>query len=272
MQVRPEYILVDNGSDQPETTTLLESLDDRPDVSILRDDRPFNWAELNNAAASSATGEVLIFLNNDIEALTPGWLDILCAQVERRAIGAVGARLLYPDRRLQHCGVVLGLGGAAGHLLAGLPDDEPGYLSMAMTTRECSAVTGACLATRRSLFEDLGGFDETLGVDLNDIDYCLRVWRSGHRVIYESTAELIHHESPSRGTAGDVRDIIRFVDRWKEQILIGDPYLNPHLTRVDSSCALRDEDEGAWWQQWYTSLSSVGVAESQLGPELGGAA
>ena len=253
--VSPEYLLVDNGSVQPETMTLLERLGDRSDVRILRDDRPFNWAALNNAAATVATGEVLVFLNNDIEALSAGWLDALCAQAERPEVGAVGARLLYPDHRVQHCGVVIGLGGAAGHLLVGLDEHEPGYLSMAVTTRECSAVTGACLATRRATFESHGQFDESLGIDLNDIDYCLRVQSSGQRVLYESTAELIHHESPSRGTAGDIRDIVHFIDRWKTTILAGDPYLNPHLTRVDSSCALRGTGEEEWWHRWHVGLS-----------------
>ena len=271
MDVVPEYVLVDNGSDQPETATLVEALAARPDVTILRDDRPFNWAKLNNAAARRATGEVLVFLNNDIEALAPGWLDALCAQAERPEIGAVGARLLYPNHRVQHCGVVLGLGGAAGHLFVGLPDDQPGYMDMAITTRECSAVTGACLATRRSLFEELSGFDETLGVDLNDIDYCIRVWQSGRRVIYESSAELVHYESPSRGTAGDVRDIVRFVHRWKDRILEGDPFLSPHLTRVDSSCALRDPGEEIWWQQWYAGLTRPGVTDDQAASDSGAA-
>ena len=254
--VSPDYLLVDNGSVQPETTTLLERLADRLDVRILSDDRPFNWAALNNAAAALATGEVLVFLNNDIEALSAGWLDALCAQAKRPDVGAVGARLLYPDHRLQHCGVVIGLGGAAGHLLVGLAEDEPGYLAMAVTTRECSAVTGACLATRREVFDRHGQFDESLGVDLNDIDYCLRVQRSGLRILYESTAELVHHESPSRGTAGDVSDIVRFTKRWEASILAGDPYLNPHLTRIDSSCALREPGEEEWWQHWHDGLTS----------------
>ena len=255
--VTPEYLLVDNGSVQSETATLLERLAARPDVRILTDDRPFNWAALNNAAASAATGDVLVFLNNDIEALAMGWLDALCAQAERLDVGAVGARLLYPNHRLQHCGVVIGLGGAAGHVLAGLEDAAPGYLAMAVTTRECTAVTGACLATRRTLFESQGQFDESLGIDLNDIDYCLRLQRTGLRVLYESTAELIHHESPSRGTAGDVRDIRHFIDRWQESIVAGDPYLSPHLTRVDSSCALRGPDEEEWWHRWHAGLSET---------------
>ena len=253
--VVPEYVLIDNGSVQPETKTLLDRLVVRSDVRLLRDDRPFNWAALNNAAALEATGSVLVFMNNDIEALRAGWLDALCAQAGRPDVGAVGARLLYPDRRLQHCGVVLGLGGAAGHVLLGLGDREPGYLNMAITSRECSAVTGACLVTRREVFEDHGLFDESLGVDLNDIDYCLRVQRSGLRVLYEAGAELLHHESPSRGTAGGVADIVRFINRWKPSILSGDRYLNPHLTRVDSSCALRGPAEEEWWHQWYVGLS-----------------
>jgi len=158
---------------------------------------------------------------------------------------------------VQHCGVVIGLGGAAGHLFVGLDEGDPGYLAMAVTTRECSAVTGACLATRRSVFEHHGRFDESLEVDLNDVDYCLRVQRSGLRVLYEATAELIHHESPSRGTTGEIRDIIRFIDRWKSSILAGDPYLNPHLTRVDSSCALRAPGEEEWWHRWHLELSET---------------
>jgi GT2 family glycosyltransferase len=252
-----EYLLVDKGSVLPETATLTERLAARTNTRIISDARPFNWAALNNSAAGLARGDVLLFLNNDIEALGPGWLEALCAQAERPGVGAVGARLLYPDRRLQHCGVVIGLGGAAGHVFAGLQPDEPGYLNMAVTTRECSAVTGACLATRRAVFEDLQGFDESLGIDLNDIDYCLRAQQVGLSVIYEPGAELVHHESPSRGVAGDVRDIVRFVDRWRSAIVDGDQYLNRHLTRVDPSCALRGPDEDTWWQQWATGLAHV---------------
>jgi GT2 family glycosyltransferase len=250
-----ELILVDNGSEQPETETLLTRLSARPRTRIVTDARPFNWAALNNVAAEQARGDVLVFLNNDIEAPQPGWLEALCAQAVRPDVGVVGARLLYPDQRVQHCGVVLGLGGAAGHLFVGLPEGEPGYLGMARTTRECAGVTGACLATRRSVFDRLEGFDESLGVDLNDIDYCLRAQLMGLRVIYEPEAELLHYESPSRGTAGDVRDIVHFLDRWSATLAEGDPFLNPQLTRVDSSCALRDPGEGDWWQQWRSNLS-----------------
>jgi GT2 family glycosyltransferase len=250
-----ELVLVDNGSADPETLTLLERLAQRQDVTVLRDPRPFNWASLNNAAAARSGGEVLLFLNNDIEAVRSGWVELLAAQALRSDVAAVGARLVYPDGRVQHVGVVVGLGGAAGHVLAGLSGTDPGYLGMAVLARDCTAVTGACLATRRAVFDEVGGFDEELGLDLNDIDYCLRAAQLGYRVVMEPAAELVHHESPSRGTSGSIPDITRFVDRWENVIRAGDRFLSPNLTRVDSSCALRGPDEESWWQQWRSILS-----------------
>lgn len=250
-----ELVLVDNGSTEPETFTLLDRLEARPGVVVRRDPRPFNWAALNNAAADAVRGDVLLFLNNDIEALRPGWLAALAVQALRPDVGAVGARLLYPGGRVQHAGVVLGLGGAAGHVLAGLPGDQPGYLGMAVLTRDCSAVTGACLATRREVFESLGGFDEDLGLDVNDIDYCLRARERGLAAIYEPLAELVHHESPSRGTSGSPKDQLRFLERWQDVVVSGDPYLNRNLTRADCSAALRRGDEEKDWQEWRSTLT-----------------
>ncbi len=251
-----QLLLVDNGSTDPETLSLVERLHRRHEVEVVHDPRPFNWAAINNAAAQLASAQVLVFLNNDIEALHPGWLDALVAQALRPDVGVVGARLLYPDRRVQHVGMVVGLGGAAGHVLVGLGPDEPGYLGQAVLARECSAVTGACLATRRSVFEALGGFDEELGLDLNDVDYCLRAGQRDLRVLVEPAAELIHHESPSRGTSGSADNIRRFVERWETLLLEGDPYLNPNLTRVNGSCALRGPDEQGWWLRWRSTLPS----------------
>ena len=249
-----EFVLIDNGSSDPEVLSLLERLDARTDVRILSDARPFNWAQLNNAGAEIAQGEVLLFLNNDIEAHRQGWLSALVGHALRPDVGAVGARLLYPDRRLQHCGVVVGLIGAAGHPLVGLAEGQSGYMHMALATRECSAVTGACLASRREIFDLLGGFDETLGVDLNDVDYCLRGLQAGYRTIYEPAAELIHYESPSRGTAGGADDIVRFLDRWAAYISSLDPYFSKHLTRSDVSCGLATAGEEERWNQWHSTV------------------
>jgi GT2 family glycosyltransferase len=251
-----QFVLVDNGSVEPETLSLLGRLETRHDVTVVRDDRSFNWAALNNAAVDAARGEVLLFLNNDIEARHSGWLGVLAAQALRPDVAAVGARLLYPGGRVQHAGVVIGIG-AAGHTLVGLPTDQPGYLGMAVLTRDCSAVTGACMASRRNLFEELGGFDEELGIDTNDIDFCLRARERGYRVLYEPLAELIHYESPSRGKTGTVPDIRRFMLRWNEQIETGDPFLNPHLTRLDGSCALRRPEEEEQLHQWRQTLQSA---------------
>ncbi|MGH9099775.1 MAG: glycosyltransferase, partial [Acidimicrobiales bacterium] len=201
-----EVVLVDNGSTEPETATLLERLQARlrPDVDVLvrHDARPFNWAALNNAAAAQARGEVLLFVNDDVQGGTAGWMELLVVQALLPEVGAVGARLVYPDGRLQHAGIVLGLAGATGHVLAGLEAGLPGYLGMAVHPRDVTAVTGACMATRREVFDQLGGFDESLGLDFNDVDYCLRARSRGLRVVLEAGAELVHHESPSRGTSG----------------------------------------------------------------------
>jgi GT2 family glycosyltransferase len=233
----------------------VEALEQDPDIAVLRDSRPFNWAALNNRAVTLSRGDLFVFLNNDIEARRPGWLPALSAHALRPDVGAVGARLLYPEGRVQHCGVVVGMGGAAGHPLVGLPGEAAGYIGLATVTRECSAVTGACLATRREIFEQLGGFDESLGVDLNDIDYCLRADTKGYRTVYEPSAELTHHESPSRGTAGGAGDIVRFIRRWQEYITQGDRYFNPHLTRIDASCGLTRPEEEDVWNQWYSTVT-----------------
>lgn len=251
---RTQIVLVDNGSVEPETQSLLDRLGTRPDVTILHDDRPFNWSELNNMAVDHVQSDVLVFMNNDVEALHRGWLEQMASHVQRAHVGAVGARLLYPNGRVQHAGVVLGMGGAAGHVLAGLSRTLPGYLGMAVLTRDCTAVTGACLVTGHSVFDTLNGFDASFGTDLNDIDYCLRAARSGKLTIYEPLVEMIHYESPTRGTSANTDEIAAFIDRWYEAISAGDDHLNCHLSRIDSACALRTLDESEWWSNWRLSL------------------
>ncbi|HVB04703.1 MAG TPA: glycosyltransferase [Acidimicrobiales bacterium] len=245
---RLELVLVDNGSELPETEALLAELGRQPDVRIVRDPGPFNWAAINNAAAREASGNLLLFMNNDMEARVPGWLDALVGHALRPEIGAVGARLVYPDGAIQHAGVVIGLGGIAGHVLRGLPGALPGYASMAISTRNCSVVTGACMMVRREVFEAVGGFDEELPVAFNDVDFCLKLRAAGYLVVYTPLAELIHHESRSRGHTDDLAENQRIRERWGEALVAGDPYLNPHLSHWRYWCPLSSAQEDYRWK------------------------
>jgi len=260
---RIELVLVDNGSELPETAALLDRLSSEPRVKILNAPGPFNWASLNNDAAAEAEGDVLLFSNNDIEARAPRWLHAMLGHALRPEVGAVGARLLYPDGDIQHAGVVVGLGGIAGHVLRGLPGDHPGYNSMAFQTRDCSVVTGACMMTRREVFDSVGGFDEHLPVAFNDVDYCLKLREKEYLVVYTPLAELIHHESRSRGHTDDLMESRRILERWADVIITGDPYLNPHLSHWRYWCPLSTAQEDDRWKTYLeTSVSTRGRLSS----------
>ncbi|HLI15540.1 MAG TPA: glycosyltransferase [Acidimicrobiales bacterium] len=247
---RLELVLVDNGSELPETEALLERLQADESVRVIRHPGPFNWAAINNAAVRHCRGEVLLFANNDIEARAPRWLEAMLGHALRREVGAVGARLLYPDGAIQHAGVVIGLGGIAGHVLRGLPGSDPGYNSMAIATRNCSVVTGACMMTRREVFESVGGFDEQLPVAFNDVDYCLKLRERGLLVVYAPLAELVHHESRSRGHTDDLAESRRLVERWGAVIAAGDPYVSPHLSHWRYWCPLSTAQEDDRWKTY----------------------
>jgi GT2 family glycosyltransferase len=231
--IRLELILADNGSRAPAAAALLRDYAARPDVKILRDDGPFNFSRLNNRAAREASaGEYLLFLNNDTEALNDEWLSALVEHGQNPEVGAVGAKLLYPDGRVQHAGVVLGVGEVAGHAHRLIPDHDPGYFGGAAVVREFSAVTGACLLTRRALFLEMDGFDEVnLAVAYNDVDYCLRLRERGLRVLYTPYARLRHHESASRGLVNNPREAAYMQRRWGKALL-NDPYYHPALSRL----------------------------------------
>jgi GT2 family glycosyltransferase len=245
-----ELILVDNDSALPETLALLEELALEPHVRILQAPGPFNWAAINNAAASASSGELLLFLNNDIEAKVPGWLDAMVGHAQRDEVGAVGARLLYPDGTIQHAGVVIGLGGIAGHVLRGLPGHQPGYASLAISTRNCSVVTGAAMMVRREVFFEIGGFDETLAVAFNDVDFCLKLRERGFLIVFSPLTELIHHESKSRGHTDDVVENKLMLTRWRGVMVNGDPYHNPHLSHWRYWCPLSTAQEDDRWKNY----------------------
>jgi GT2 family glycosyltransferase len=232
-----EILLVDNGSDDAEALAYFAELDAQPGITVIRDDRDFNYSALNNAAVAQARGELVGLLNNDIEVISPGWLDEMVSIALQPGVGAVGARLLYPDRSVQHGGVLLGVGGIAGHAHKHLPADDPGHGGRAQLTQTFSAVTAACLVVRKALYEQLGGLDEErLGVAFNDVDFCLRLRDAGYRSIWTPYAELLHHESATRGLeiAVEARDRLARESAWMTErwgaLLRNDPAYNPNLT------------------------------------------
>lgn len=231
-----EIVILDNGSRDPGALAYISSLGGQAGITVVRDDSPFNYSRLNNTAVRHTRGDVLCLLNDDIEVLTPGWLEEMVSFAVQPDVGAVGARLWYPDGTLQHGGVIIGIGGVAGHAHLRLAKGQAGYYSRGVLQQELSAVTGACLAVRRAVYDEVGGLDEQIAVAFNDVDLCLRLRAAGYRNIWTPFAELIHHESASRGYEDTPEKLARFQrevrfmqERWGTT-LAGDPYYNPNFS------------------------------------------
>jgi GT2 family glycosyltransferase len=230
-----ELIVVDNGSGAADALAFLERLSREPERRVLRRPGPFNFSALCNAGAREARYPFLLFLNNDVQAQGPDWLGRMLEFAARPQVGAVGAKLLYPNGRLQHGGVVLGLDGFAGHVQRGVGADDPGYLGALAWPREVTAVTGACLAVEARKFFEVDGFNEAwLPVEYNDIDLCLRLSERGYLCVLEPRARLMHRESASRGANRwlDSRYASEhgyFRERWATR-LRDDPYFHPALS------------------------------------------
>ncbi|WP_424360148.1 glycosyltransferase family 2 protein [Methylocystis parvus] len=231
-----DVLIIDNDSVEPGTLQLMNELSVKYDrVKIIRVPGSFNFSALSNAGAEASTGEYLLFLNNDTQIVTPDWIERLLYFATRSDIGAVGAKLLYPNRKVQHVGVLLGMGGVAGHFGAGLDENAPGWMGRNLAPHEVSAVTGACLMVARKKFDAVGRFDEeNLPVDLNDVDLCLRLGERGWRTICHSQVVLIHHQSASRGGGLRLQQVYErerrfFVERWRA-VIRDDPYFHPALS------------------------------------------
>lgn len=250
-----DIVIVDNGSTEAATLAYFERLRADPRLSILRIDEPFNFSRLNNQAAAAARGELLCFLNNDTEIISPGWLEEMVSLACQQGVGAVGAMLYYPDGKMQHAGVVLGMGGVASHAHKGLARRSPGDHGRAALTQAMSAVTAACMVVRKTVFIQAEGFDEKLAVAYNDVDLCLRTGALGLRNVWTPFAELYHYESVSRGDdlrsarAGFVEESQMIRDRWGE-LLHADPYFNPNLSlkRPDFGLAYPPRHARKWWE------------------------
>jgi GT2 family glycosyltransferase len=237
----PNYTItiVDNGSVEPQTHAYLEAASRDPRIRVMRDDRPYNYSELNNRAVAETRSAYLCLLNNDTEIIDGNWLGEMMRYAVRPGIGAVGAKLLYADRSIQHAGVVLGLGNAAGHAHRALPDGDPGYFAQAHVAHYASAVTAACLVVERDKFLAVGGLDaEALAIAYNDVDLCLKLTRAGWRNIYAPQATLLHLESKSRGADLSpqhreryMRELAVFQQRWGTSTIV-DPMHHPRLDRA----------------------------------------
>jgi GT2 family glycosyltransferase/glycosyltransferase involved in cell wall biosynthesis len=239
-----EVIVIDNGSDDPATLQYLDRLPDRCRVLRIESiDGKFNFARINNLAAEQAEGELLLFLNNDTAVLKPEWLSQMVGYAQMPGVGAVGARLLFPDGRVQHSGVVVGLHkGLAGHAFKLASPHELGYMLFAAVPRNYSAVTAACMLVRREAFFEVGGFDqEQFAVAYNDVDFCLRLGQAGWRSVCVPRAELAHHESASRGLDDQPCEPKRFRQLWGRQ---GDPFYNPNLSLDDEQFQIGSRRHG----------------------------
>lgn len=232
-----EILLIDNGSDNEQALSYFSQLNEYPNIRVIRDDRPFNYSALNNAAVAKANGTIIGLINNDIEVITPDWLEEMVSLALRPGVGAVGAKLWYPDKRLQHGGVIVGLGGVAGHAHYLIGEESAGYFGRASLTQQFSAVTAACLLVQKAHYQAVGGLDEeNLTVAFNDVDFCLKLQAAGYRNLWTPFAELYHHESVSRGLDDTPEKRERFItevrymeQRWPKEIA-RDPYYHPSLS------------------------------------------
>lgn len=249
-----EILIIENNSVEAETEAYYQSLTDkRADdqeetsaASIIRYSGPFNYAAIHNFAVPYAKGEYMILLNNDTEVLAHDWIQEMLGICQKEEVGAVGAKLYYPDGTIQHAGVILGLCGVASHLFVGAPGDKDGYAGRLVSVQDFSAVTAACMMTKKSAWEKVGGMEERLAVAYNDIDYCLKLQEAGYRIVFTPYAELTHYESKTRGLEDTKekqqrlqREADIFQEKWKEKMDAGDPYYNRNLSLTKTDCSLR---------------------------------
>ena len=243
-----EFIIIENNSEDEETFAYYKKLEaENEKAHVVYWDGGFNFSAINNFGAEHAKGEYLLLLNNDTEIIHPDCLWQLLGYCMREDVGAVGARLYYEDGSIQHAGVVLGFGGIAGHTFIGFPHDANGYFSRIICAQDYSAVTAACMMTKKSVYEQVGGLTEELVVAFNDIDYCMKVRALGKLVVYNPYAQLYHYESKSRGLEDSpekqeryYREMKYFVTKWKECLDKGDPYYNPNLTLAKADFSLKN--------------------------------
>ena len=232
-----EIIIIENNSGLDETFSYYEKLSkENASVRVIKYDGSFNYSKINNFGVSKAKGDHLLFLNNDTEMIDPDSIKNMLSIAALPDVGAVGARLFYPDGTVQHAGVTLGVGGIAANAFSGADKEDPGYMNRISCMQELSAVTAACLLMKKADFDEIGGFTEELAVAFNDVDLCMKIRALGKKIIYYPNATFFHYESKSRGTEDTPEKVKRFngeidffKERWEKELLMGDPYYNPYL-------------------------------------------
>ena len=241
-----EIIIVENNSTTDEIFQYYKELSQDPRIRLLRWKKEFNYSAINNYGVCHANGEYLLFLNNDVTVITPGWIKELLGVCQRPEVGAAGVKLIYPDNTIQHAGCVIGLGGIAGHMFVDMPANRTGYLHKASILQDMSAVTAACMMMKRTAFEEAGGFTEKLPVAFNDVDLCLKVRKNHKLIVYDPYVQLYHMESKTRGAEDNKEKVRRFQEeieymrcQWIDILKKGDPYYNKNLSLTKWNYSLR---------------------------------
>lgn len=241
-----EILIVDNQTTDIATLNYLETLKNYKNINILKYNHPFNYSSINNYAVSKAHGEYILLLNNDIEVISPNWIQEMLQHAIRNDIGVVGAKLYYPDMTIQHAGVILGIGGVAGHSHKYFEGNDYGYFSRLKIIQNYSAVTGACMLVSKDIFKEVGGLSEGLAVAFNDVDFCLKVQTEGYNNLWTPYAQLFHHESKTRGAENTLEKVYRFnqevkfmMMKWNKELL-DDIYYNKNLSKKQENFSINN--------------------------------
>ena len=244
-----EIIVVENNSEESETFDYYKKIDGKDKIKVVYfPEKEFNYSKIINFGVKNSTGDYIIQLNNDTELMTPNWIQEMLGFAQREDVGAVGVELFYPDNTIQHAGIIIGIGGVAGHVFKNLPKGIHGYFSKDAMIQNLSAVTAACIMTPKSIYDDVDYMDEKFKVAFNDVDFCLKIREKGKLIVYNPFVQFKHYESKSRGfedtpekKARFQAEIDRFHDKWQSVLDKGDPYYNINLRLDNDQCAIRTE-------------------------------
>lgn len=244
-----EIVVVENNSTEPETFEYYKKIDGKNKIRVVYyPEKEFNYSKIINFGVRESKGDYIVQLNNDTELITPDWIQEMLGFAQREDVGAVGVKMLYPDKTIQHAGIIVGIGGVAGHVFKNIPHNMHGYFSKDAMVQNLSAVTAACIMTPRHIYDDVGYMDENFKVAFNDVDFCLKIRQLNKLIVYTPYVEFYHYESKSRGYEDTVEkqqrfkgEIDRFLSKWQGFLDKGDPYYNINLRLDNDQCAIREE-------------------------------